>query len=115
EAAQAFRQAADALAASPARQLRFRVLVVIAVIWNLFVYFLAWLGLGSEAIAALGAITALLVWISSSVTQRSELFWLILEVLCGGGTTAWTVVGLAALGVAASLWYFGGCAILFLL
>jgi hypothetical protein len=115
EAAQAFRQTADALATSPARQLRFRVLVLIAVIWNLFVFFLVWLGLGSEAIAALGAITALLVWISSSVTQKSELFGLILEVLCGGGTAAWTVVGLAVLGVAALLWFFGGCSILFLL
>ena len=37
-----------------------------------------------------------------------------LEVL-GGGRMAWTVLGLAAVGVAASLWFFGGCSILFLL
>jgi hypothetical protein len=113
-AALAFHQTADALATSPARRLRFRVLVVIAVIWSLFVVFLAWLGLGSEAIAVLGAITALMVWVSSSVTQKSELLRLSLEVLWRE-RIAWTALGLAAIGVAALLWFFGGCSIFFLL
>ena len=56
EATQAFRQSADGVATSPTRQLRFRILVVIAVIWNVFIFFLAWLGLGSEAIAVLGVV-----------------------------------------------------------
>ena len=117
EAAHAFRQTADAMAHSSARQLRFRVLAVIATIWILFTCLLAWLGLGTPviAVAGLGAITAFLVWISSSVTQRSELFWLGLEVLWGGGMASGTILGLAAVGVAASLWFFGGCSLLFLL
>ncbi len=117
ETAQAFRQAADTMAHSSARQLRFRVLFVIAAIWILFTCLLAWLGLETPviAVAGLGAITACLVCISSSVTQRSEFFWLGMEVLWGGGMMAWTVLGLAAVGVAALLWFFGGCSILFLL
>ena len=117
DAAQAFRQTADDLATSPARQLRFRVVLVIVTIWSLFVFFLARLGLGpaSQAIAVLGSLTAFMVWISSSVTHRSELFWLTLEVLWGDRMAAWTTVGLAAVGIAVSLRFFGGCSILFLL
>jgi hypothetical protein len=117
EAAHAFRQTADVLAASPARQLRSRILILIAAIWILFTCFLAWLGLGTAAmaIACLGTVTAVTVWISSSVTQKSELLGLTLEVLCGGGMIAWTALGLLTLGVAATFWFYGGCSILFLL
>ena len=110
EAITTLRQAADTLARSPARQLRFRILALSTAIWLGLVVLLAALKLGGPALGILGfgAATALAALIASGVLHQSELLRLTLAVLLGGGLRSW-LLGLAiALAALAALWTWGG-------
>jgi hypothetical protein len=116
-AGRSIRQAADALAASPARRLRFQVFALSAAIWLSFVLFLAVLGLSRVmlVIAGLGAVTGAVLIISSAITHKSELLPLVREAILGGSPSSWAIGGLVILGVIVCLWIWGGCLPWFLL
>ncbi len=109
EAITTLRQAADTLARSPVRQLRFRILALSTAIWLGLVVLLAALKLGGPALGILGfgGATALVALIASGVLHQSELLRLTLAVLLGGGPRSW-LLGLAiALAAIAALWSWG--------
>jgi hypothetical protein len=111
EAAEAARQAALALSASPVRRLRGWVLTLSAGIWAAFELLLITLGLGNAAlvILALGAMTALFAAVSSERTHGSELLRLAGVAALGSGPRAWVLAGLIAAGALALLLSAGGC------
>jgi serine/threonine protein kinase len=117
EAAETARQAALALAASPARRVRGWVLILSGVIWSAFMLLLIRLGLADAALVifVLGSLTALFVAISSELTLGSELLRLTRAVVLGSGLWAWGLAGLLAAGALAFLLTSGGCLPLFLL
>ena len=87
EASVAMEQAVSTLEASPARQLRFRILCLVLAIWTGFVWLLFTLGVGSAArgLLGLGAVTGLAMFISSIFNHRIDIVNLAAAAVLGGG------------------------------
>ena len=110
EAIATLKQAADTLARSSARQLRWRILALSTAIWLSLVVLLTALKLGGPALGILGfgGATALAALVASGVLHQSELLGLVLAVLLGGGLRSWLVGLTIALAALAALWTWGG-------
>jgi hypothetical protein len=108
---------AGMFATSPARRLRSRILAVTGAIWLGFVALLFRLGLVQTGlgILAFGALTGVIILISSGITHRSELLGLATAVMLGQGLRSWLGWSAITAGVilAVSLW--GGLTSWFLL
>jgi hypothetical protein len=117
EAGRTARNAADALADSPARRLKFRVLGLSGAIWLGFALLLAGLGMWSVATAllAMGATTTLSVMVVAAVTHRSELGKLLSALILSGGFVALATTGLIALAILIAVLAWGSCFFLFLI
>lgn len=110
DAGGAIRRAADTLASSPARQLRFRILALSAAIWLGCTLLLFSLGLGRPAFGLLGfgALTAAAALFASGIIHDSELLHLARAAVLGGGLRSWLIGMTGALGAIAALWIWGG-------
>jgi hypothetical protein len=110
DAGGAIRQAALALANSPMRQLRFRILALSAAIWLGFTFLLFSLGLGRPAFGLLGfgALTAAAALFASGIIHDSELLHLARAAVLGGSLRSWLIGMTGALGAIAALWIWGG-------
>jgi len=104
------RRAADALAQSSARQLRFRILALSAAIWLGLLCLLFSLGLGRPAFGVLGfgVSTALAALMAAGIVHDSELLHLALAAVLGGGLRSWLIGITGVLGAIAALWIWGG-------
>lgn len=116
EAGAMIHQAADFLAASAARQLRFRVCALSGAIVLAFVLLLAYLRLWGAAagIAGFATFTAALISIVSGVTHRSELLRLAGQAVLGR-RSAWGVLIALLMIALAVVWIWGGFSPWFLL
>jgi hypothetical protein len=110
---------ADRLATStaPARRLRSRILALSCTIWLGFVALLFRLGLVQPALGILGfgALTGVIICITSSIAGRSELLGLALAVLLGRGFRCWVGWGSIAAGILLAVCVWGGILPWFLL
>ena len=104
------RQAADALAFSPARRLRSRILACSAAIWLGLIVLLFAVNLGGPAFGLLGfgVLTSLATVVASAVVHDSELLHLARAGVLGGGLRSWLIVTTAVLAAIAALWIWGG-------
>jgi eukaryotic-like serine/threonine-protein kinase len=110
DASGTIRRAADTLARSAARRLRFRILALSAAIWLGLIVLLFSLGLGQPVFGmlAFGALTALAALIASGFVHNSELLHLARAVVLGGGLRSWLIATTGALAAIAALWLWGG-------